>query len=238
MTRRLDSARSELVNRLSDARGRRVVFLAHCLLNENTRYLGGACRAACVQEILAQCVDRGLGIVQLPCPEELAWGGVLKRHLLRAYGSAVVHPRAWRLARTLLPVALARTRQVYERIARQVAAQISDYVASGIDVVAIVGIDGSPSCGVDSTLDPAACLDEIARIPTASMTVERQNALIRELTGPGQGLFVAALRGELSRRRLDVPFVGHDLLRELGGGRSNVDLVAIGRRPRVTGKGG
>ena len=37
--------------------------------------------------ILAQCVDLGLGIVQLPCPEEQAWGGVLKRHLLRAYGS-------------------------------------------------------------------------------------------------------------------------------------------------------
>ena len=32
-----------LVHRIPDERGRRVVFLSHCLLNENTRYLGGAC---------------------------------------------------------------------------------------------------------------------------------------------------------------------------------------------------
>lgn len=57
--RPLDATRSDLVHRLRDARGRRVVFLAHCLLNENTRYLGGACRAGCVQEILAQCTRGG-----------------------------------------------------------------------------------------------------------------------------------------------------------------------------------
>src|SRR5512134_1840085 len=103
---RLGASRADLVHRLRDARNRRVVFLAHCLLNENTRYLGGACRAGCVKELLAQCIDLGLGVVQLPCPEELAWGGVLKRHLLRAYGIAVAHPRGWRLGRALLPLAL------------------------------------------------------------------------------------------------------------------------------------
>jgi hypothetical protein len=32
-------------------------------------------------------VRNGWGIYQMPCPEQRAWGGVLKRHLLRAYGS-------------------------------------------------------------------------------------------------------------------------------------------------------
>lgn len=223
--RRLDAARSELVQRLRDARGRRVVFLAHCMLNENTRYLGGACRAGCVKEVLAQCIELGLGVVQLPCPEERAWGGVLKRHLLRAYGAAVAHPRGWRLARALWPVALAHTREVYRRLARRVGAQLADCVASGIAVVAVVGVDGSPSCGVDTTLDAAACLDELARVPVASLTVERHNAIIRRAARPGQGLFVAALRRELARRRLEVPFVGHDLLAELDGRPSSVDLA-------------
>lgn len=225
-----EASAPDLVHRLRDARGRRVVFLSHCLLDENTRYLGGACRAGCVGEIVAQCVDLGLGIVQLPCPEEAAWGGVLKRHLLRAYGSAVAHPLVWRLARTLLPLALAHTRHVYRRIARRVAAQIADYAASGIDVVAIVGVDGSPSCGVDTTIDPEGCIDEMARIPVASMTVEQQNALVRKYARSGQGLFVAALRRELSRRHLDVPFVGHDLLGELAGRPSNVDLARSAAR--------
>ena len=224
--RQIDTTRSDLVARLRDARGRRVVFLAHCLLNENTRYLGGACRMGCVEELLAQCIHLGLGIVQLPCPEELAWGGVLKRHLLRAYGSAVAHPHAWRLGRALLPLALAHTRHVYRRIARRIAAQIADYAASGIAVVAVVGIDGSPSCGVDTTLDAPACLDEIARTPAAAITVEQHNAFIRRFARSGHGLFVAALRRELARRHLEVPFVGHDLLGELAGRASNVDLSA------------
>lgn len=163
----------------------------------------------------------------LPCPEEMAWGGVLKRHLLRAYGSAVAHPLAWRLGRLLLPVALAYTRHVYRRIARRVAAQIADHRAAGIAVVAVVGVDGSPSCGVDITIDPAPCVDEIARTPAAEVTVDRQNALIRRQARSGRGLFVAALRRELSGRRLEVPIVGHDLLGELAGGASNVDLTTL-----------
>jgi hypothetical protein len=170
----------------------------------------------------------------LPCPEEVAWGGVLKRHLLRAYGSAVARPLAWRLGRALLPVALAHTRRVYRRIARRVAAQIADHAASGIAVVAVVGVDASPSCGVDTTLDAAACLDELARTPAASLTVEQQRALVRRQVRSGQGLFVAALRRELARRRLEVPFVGHDLLAELAGDASNVDLAALTRAGRAS----
>src|SRR5512146_1334310 len=83
-----------LVDRLRDRRSRKVAFVSHCLLNENTRYLGGACRACCVREVVDGLLDRDVGIVQMPCPEQLAWGGVLKRHMLRMYG----HPLARALA--------------------------------------------------------------------------------------------------------------------------------------------
>lgn len=43
---------------MPDQRGGRVVLLSHCLLNENVRY---------------PCV------VQLPCPEQRAWGGARRR---------------------------------------------------------------------------------------------------------------------------------------------------------------
>ena len=55
-----------LVDRLRDGRGRRVVFLSHCLLNENTRYLGGACVPDCRPEVLQRCLEGQLGVVQLP----------------------------------------------------------------------------------------------------------------------------------------------------------------------------
>jgi hypothetical protein len=38
------SARQLLLERLKDERSKRVIFVSHCWLNENTRYLGGAFR--------------------------------------------------------------------------------------------------------------------------------------------------------------------------------------------------
>ena len=69
--------------RLQDERSGRVVFVSHCLLNQNTRYLGGAFRPGAVHEVVDPYLQDGTGICQMPCPEQLAWGGVLKRHLLR-----------------------------------------------------------------------------------------------------------------------------------------------------------
>ena len=76
-----------LLDQLHDERSRRVVFVSHCLLNENTRYAGGATRPGAVAETIDELIAAGHGIHQLPCPERLAWGGVLKRHSLRLYHS-------------------------------------------------------------------------------------------------------------------------------------------------------
>ena len=42
-----------VATRICDQRSRRVIFVAHCLLNENTRYLGGARCGGAVREIAA-----------------------------------------------------------------------------------------------------------------------------------------------------------------------------------------
>jgi hypothetical protein len=99
MTKATDWARQ-----IRDLRSRRVIFVAHCLLNENTRYLGGACRGGAIREIVEPCLQNDVGIVQLPCPEQHAWGGVLKRRLLFFYGSK--GKLRYRLRSVLLPLAL------------------------------------------------------------------------------------------------------------------------------------
>jgi predicted secreted protein len=205
---------------LRDARGERVVFLSHCLLNENTRYRGGAARPGCVREIIDACADAGLGIVQLPCPEEHAWGGVRKRRLLRLYGSAGWLPG--RLRRLLLPALLAYTRTVYARLARDTARRVADYRRTGHEVVAVVGVDGSPSCGVARTLDIPAAVDRLARVDRRGPTSDAVNAVVRDTLVPGPGLFTEQVRRALRRRRIDVPYLAHDLLGELDGGSSPV----------------
>lgn len=196
-----------LVDRLRDRRSRKVAFVSHCLLNENARYLGGACRRCCVREVVDGLLDRDIGIVQMPCPEQVAWGGVLKRHMLRLYG----HPRAG----TLGGIARMYSRFVFRRIARRVAAQIADNLAAGYSVEAVIGVDGSPSCGITRTVDIAGAVRDIATTDPERVTVGDQNALVRRHLAAGQGLFVEALQRELGRRRLRVPLIAHDLIAEL-----------------------
>ena len=211
-----------------------MIFLAHCLLNENTRYLGGACRPAMVREAVEFCMTHDVAIVQLPCPEQHAWGGVLKRRLLRFYGTGGSW-RSW-AGRWLLPAMAWWTRRIYRALARNTAAQIADYDTSRLTVLAIVGVDGSPSCGVARRLDVRAAFEAVTRLREATATSEEVNNLIRGAQQDGPGDYVAALRAELDRRRLHVPMIAHDLLAELDGTplplterlQSTLDRIAVG----------
>lgn len=61
--------------------------VSHCLLNQNVRYLGGAACPGVVPATVDAFIRNGTGLYQMPCPEQAAWGGVLKRYVLRFYGS-------------------------------------------------------------------------------------------------------------------------------------------------------
>lgn len=200
--------------RFRDQRSRKVVFLSHCLLNENTRYLGGACRQGCLSEILDVCITKGFGIVQMPCPEQHAWGGVLKRRLLPFLGSEGT--LFFRLGGVLLPAMLWYTRYLYHTLARQVANQVRDYVSSGFTVVGIVGVDGSPSCGVRQTLDMRRSLGLVARL-SATAGIMDMNAIVQGCLADGRGIFVELLLKEFQRRHLEVPLLAHDLIAEIQG---------------------
>jgi predicted secreted protein len=201
---------------LSDARSGQVVFVSHCLLNQNVRYLGGATRPGAVDEVVARLRRAGVGIVQMPCPEQRAWGGVDKRYTMPAYGAD--HTTLRRLRRPATWLFLLYTRLVYRRLAGRVARDIRDYVRSGQTVQAVVGVDGSPSCGVRTTLDLAAVLDTIAdREPSQLNPDDFNRRVIAAHARPGQGLFIVALRRQLRRRGIDVPFDEHDLIAEITG---------------------
>ena len=228
--RREDARVDVLVERLRDKRSKKVVFLSHCLLNENTRYLGGACRQCCVREVVEQCMDRGIGMVQMPCPEQEVWGGVLKRRMLRLYGT---NRFARRAVSTLLPSAMVYVRLAYRRLARSVAARIDDYSRSGFTVVGIVGIDGSPTCGVRTTVDVGTFASEMSRVDPSTFSVDEQNAMVRRHATSGRGIFIEELERALDARGLRVPMLAHDLFAELDGCSSTVEIGAVrieGRR--------
>jgi predicted secreted protein len=205
-----------LQRRLADARGRRVVFVSHCLLNENTRYLGGAFQAGAVPELVERLVEQGIGISQLPCPEQRAWGGVLKRAMLRAHG--IKGSPLYLLRGPLLRVWVAYTALIYSQLARRVAHEIEDYQRSGYQVVGVIGVGSSPSCGVNTTLDMRRSLEVIAACPVAAITRPIMNEeAVAGCRKAGEGIFIDRLRRRLERRHASVPFVEYDIVAEMRG---------------------
>jgi uncharacterized protein YbbK (DUF523 family) len=205
----------QLLDQLRDERSRQVL-VSHCLLNQNTRYAGGATRPGAITEALDELVGAGYGLHQLPCPEQRAWGGVLKRHSLRLHNSrgGPLYP----LRGVLLRAFSAWTRLVYWRLAREVARDVVDYQRSGIAVDGIVGIGASPSCGVTTTLDLRGSLDVLASCPAAILTRDLMNEqAVLACRRPGEGMFIQALDRQLKRRRIPLRAFEHDLARELHG---------------------
>ena len=211
---------AELSERLADARGSEVVFVAHCLLDENARYLGGAFHPGAVP-VLVELLQCGVGVFQLPCPEQRAWGGLLKPWMLRTYGlrGSRLYPARGQLFR----IFVAYTRLRYRLLARHAARDIGDFRRAGVRVLGVVGVGGSPSCGTTTTLDLREAFEIVASCPLAR--IDRTTVNERVVLGcrtPGEGLFTGALKRELARRGIDVAFVDYDLAAEIRGARQDV----------------
>lgn len=212
-----------LTEALRDQRGGRVAVVSHCLLNENVRYLGGACRPAAVDDLVDRWREAGIGICQMPCPEQQAWGGVLKPRMLSVYGAK--GSLRYALRRPLTALVLAWTRRVYGRLARRVARDIASYRDAGMEVTGIVAVAGSPSCGATVTLDIPRAVERLAALPLAELDRDAVNRVVIETAVPGTGLFTAALLRALHRRGIEVPVTEHDLIAEL---RSDENALTSG----------
>ena len=100
-----------------------------------------------VPAALQPYLDDGVGLVQMPCPEQRSWGGVRRPPVLWA----LAHRRMTVLVLLALPIVERYLRWRYARLARTVARDVADAAGAGVDVVAVVGVASSPSCGVRTT---------------------------------------------------------------------------------------
>jgi predicted secreted protein len=116
--------------------GRGVAFVAHCLLNQNSKVGDGAHCAGIYSPVVDVLREAGWRIEQMPCPE-LTFTGLNRFWAVREQLDTTAYRRHCR------------------RLAAAVAGMIAVRAAHGEDVV-LIGVEGSPSMGVRITSsDPA-----------------------------------------------------------------------------------
>jgi len=116
-----------------DKRGRKIVVVAHCILNQNSRVQGIAYYPGMINEIVDVIRKHEVGIIQMPCPE-LTYAGLLRPSQTREQYDTPAYRRHCR------------------QIASSTADQIQEYGRNGFKVLAILGVEGSPTCGIEADL--------------------------------------------------------------------------------------
>jgi len=164
-------------------RSGKLVIMAHCILNANSKVKGLSLYPGVVGNIVLKYIDAGFGIIQLPCPE-ITYGGLKRWGKCR---DQYDHPKYRRHCRELL---------------EQVVDQIEEYVNNDYEIEGIIGIDGSPSCGVNITCRGYAG-GELADTSTVN-----QLANLRETEG--QGIFIEELVNMVSQRNVKCKLLAID----------------------------
>jgi len=127
-----------------DSRSRRIVFVAHCVLNQNAKIDHCARYPGAMRELSEYLIAAGVGIVQMPCPELIHIG--LDRQADPRLPATIESEDTRVAALMRSPDAVA----LCGRLAGDTVYQVRQYEANGFKVLGIIGINGSPTCGVET----------------------------------------------------------------------------------------
>ena len=111
-------------------RSKKVIFVSHCLLNQNARPLGGEKYPGAVKDLLELFVESGVGIVQMPCPQ-LEFNEGLNRKLKskESYDTNGFRTKCQKLSFNIIEI-------------------IENYLRKNYSVLGILGVELSSTCGV------------------------------------------------------------------------------------------
>lgn len=129
----------------ADVRSKKLILVAHCVLNQNSLSDGTADYPASNNEVVHLLLQSRVGIVQMPCPELHCLG--LDRGNVHGSEQPVVVENT-RIRKSMNRRSAVR---ILNALVRQIVYQIEEYRRHGFTTCGIVGINRSPSCGVNTT---------------------------------------------------------------------------------------
>lgn len=130
---------------IKDSRSKKIVILAHCLLNQNSISDGTADFPSQFNDLIELLIKNNIGFIQLPCPELMCLGMERqdkdggKRELL-AENSRI---------RELME--LEENQEKLRIHISFIISQIKEYLKHKFEIIGIIGINRSPSCGIQTT---------------------------------------------------------------------------------------
>lgn len=131
----------------NDKRSKKIILVAHCLLNQNAISDGTADFAATIETLSKYILNQDVGIIQLPCPEL----NCLELDRGNADGSiSNVVIENTRIRSNLLKN---ESQKKLQLLVEQIVFQIEEYIKYKFEIIGLIGINRSPSCGIDSTSD-------------------------------------------------------------------------------------
>jgi len=128
----------------TDARSKKVVIVAHCVLNQNARIDTCATAPAVFPKVLEALVERQIGILQYPCPELGFLGMGRQGQDCASWDGSYQHESGEVYDQMTVP----EGRKLLRGLAENLVYQIKEYGKYGFKVLGVLGILGSPTCGV------------------------------------------------------------------------------------------
>ena len=128
-----------------DKRSKKLILLAHCILNQNAKLDKCAHYPGTIKEISEILIDSGVGLIQIPCPELHYLG--LDRKVEKGTDPTVEEEDS----RIATQMSEERGISVCKIIVVNLIYQIDEYLKNGFEIIGLIGINGSPTCGVELT---------------------------------------------------------------------------------------
>ena len=163
----------QIKNSVQDARSGKLVFLSHCILNQNACVRGLASQPAVIREMLDLALDNDVAMYQMPCPEVTYLGSMRWGQVKKMYAN---------------PMFRRHCRQIVE----QICDQIQTYRDNDHQVVGIILRDGSPTCGLNCAAVEADSEQVWGGMVWHASPLQR--------FGATEGVFTEELKAELQRR--------------------------------------
>ncbi|MBU2700595.1 putative secreted protein [Sporomusaceae bacterium BoRhaA] len=136
-----------------DKRSKKIVLVAHCILNQNSKIDACAYYPGAILEATKTLLNADVGIIQMPCPELLYLG--LDREA-DPTANCTIESEDTRVAFRMKEE---QAKTLCQSLVDCIVYQVEEYIKHGFQIVGLIGINGSPTCGIETTWADDHALD-------------------------------------------------------------------------------